>query len=100
MINIREEVFKVWINGMLIIFIHSKRNCRYCDTYCGVPESFSAPNYDVRASHLPVIGSHKTTFIEFLRNQIKLLFQTVSQIAAKAMRLEKEVLEIFLVKTN
>ena len=56
MINIREEIFKVWGNGMLIIFFHSKRNCLYCDTYCGVTESFSAPNYYVRASHLPVIG--------------------------------------------
>ena len=57
MVIIREEVFKVWVNGMLIIFFHSKRNCRYCDTYCEVPGSFSAPDYHVRASRLPVIGT-------------------------------------------
>jgi hypothetical protein len=100
MINIQEEVFKVWVNGILIIFIHFERNCRYCETYCGVPENFSAPIYHVRASHLPATGSHKATFMEFLRNQIKPLFQTVSQIDVKVMRFEKEVPENSLFGTS
>ena len=57
MINIREAVFKVWANGMFIFFMHSKSNGHYCDTYCGAPESFSAPDDHVRTSQLPVIGT-------------------------------------------
>jgi hypothetical protein len=59
MIIIREEVFKVWFNGMLIIHIHSKKNCRYCDTHCGVPESYSAPNYHVSERIRCILGGNK-----------------------------------------
>ena len=38
-------------------FKNSKMNGHYCDTYCGAPESVSAPDDHVRASHLPVIGT-------------------------------------------
>jgi len=38
-------------------FKNSKRNGHYCDTYWGAPESVSAPDDHVRASHLPVIGT-------------------------------------------
>ena len=50
---------------MLIIHIHTKKNCRYCDTHCGVPESYSATYYHV---------SERTRFGIIYQSEVELEF--------------------------